>query len=124
MNRLILGLILLMSSHAWAAGGDVRCATDMARQLEPYSNGVVINDENGNELTGFDNGRFGEGLPTYLSLVMQTEKEKYYYTEFCDICADILVCDLETGKIRGLVSGHSASCGDLPKVPHTFSVCD
>jgi hypothetical protein len=58
-------------------------------------------------------GVWGQDLNA--SLVMRTATAKFYYTLPCDICADLLRCDLENGEIRSLFSGHSASCGDLPE---------
>jgi len=43
--------------------------------MAPYSTGVVITAADGSELRGFANGRYGEGLPTYLSLIMKQKKK-------------------------------------------------
>lgn len=56
--------------------------------------------------TGWE-GRLGP------SLVLLTKSAAYYYYESCDICADMVRCDLASGGLTAYATAHSLDCGDL-----------
>ncbi len=71
--------------------------------------------ETGTALTGFssttDYGVWGQDLSA--SLILENASGRVYHTRPCDICADLLKCDRNTGDVVSVYSGHSASCEDI-----------
>ena len=51
-----------------------------------------------------------------VSLMLLTETHAYYYSEDCDICASLDMCDLKTHKVYNVISAHSVSCSDLDSI--------
>ena len=65
---------------------------------------------------------YQEGGPYPLSLILETNTTKFFYTEDCDICGLIVSCSKgKVGKGGGelviLNSGHRMNCNDLPGMP-------
>jgi hypothetical protein len=72
--------------------------------------------ESGAPFLGFsstnDYGIWGQDLSA--SLILENASGRIYHTRPCDICADLLKCDRNTGDVLSVYSGHAASCGDIP----------
>jgi len=71
--------------------------------------------ETGAPFLGFssttDYGVWGQDLSA--SLILENASGRIYHTRPCDICADLLKCDRNTGDVVSVYSGHSASCEDI-----------
>jgi|GEM_PF-2085040 len=92
------------------AGGSV-CEAAMARSLDFRP--TVFRDLKDQPLRGFEKAYYTEQGPMQVALVLQTNKEAFYYYEDCDICAEIDKCDLKTGAVSRVVAAHSADCSDI-----------
>jgi hypothetical protein len=62
---------------------------------------------------GYDAARYGEGSTVVMSLVLLTDSAAYYYSEPCDICADVDMCDLKTHAAKNLLHAHMIDCRDM-----------
>lgn len=62
---------------------------------------------------GYDAARYGEGGATVMSLVLLTDTAAYYYSEPCDICADVDMCDLKTHAVKSVLHAHMIDCRDM-----------
>lgn len=75
---------------------------------------------------GYEIARYGEGSTVAASLVLLTDTAAYYYSEPCDICADVDKCDLKTRTISNALHAHSLDCRDmapLTKGSVAFDAC-
>ncbi len=88
------------------------CEAAMGSQFGSYLK-PVTRDRDGRPLLGFDGAGYSQSESVLVSLVLLTQDAAYYYSEACDICADVDVCDLKTGKVKGLIHAHSIGCADL-----------
>jgi hypothetical protein len=74
---------------------------------------TVVRDAAGKPYLGFTAAQYDESSTVVESLVLLTDDAAYYYSESCDICADIDRCDLKTHRVTSVVHAHSAGCVDL-----------
>jgi hypothetical protein len=100
-----------------ADGARVTCQAGIASLLGGAD--AVFADEAGATLHGFQAalGSGSTGEPLKVSFVASTGTDAYFYTETCDICAELIKCDLVTGEAAFFKSEHTLSCGDLPALP-------
>jgi hypothetical protein len=86
-------------AQADAAYQDIARCEDAMRKAQ----GVEIKDYKGRLYTGFQpNG-----------LVLLTTTDAYFYSEPCDICAELTRCSLKDGKLSTQIAAHSVSCADV-----------
>jgi len=82
----------------------------------PPSSGMhtVTRDAQGHPNMGYAPAYGGGHSSTLvMSLVLLTDEAAYYYSEDCDICADVDKCDLKTHAVKNVVHAHTADCSDM-----------
>ncbi|MBI5240880.1 MAG: hypothetical protein HY926_10445 [Elusimicrobia bacterium] len=92
------------------------CEAAMGGQFGQYLK-PVLRGRDGKPFMGYDEAGYGQSQTVAVSLVLLTQDAAYYYSEACDICADVDVCDFKTGKVKGLIHAHSIDCRDM--APYT-----
>jgi len=87
------------------------CETALNRP-DPY-NTSVFRDSRQKPYMGYAAARYAESSPVVMSLVLLTDTAAYYYSEPCDICADVDMCDLKTHAVKNVIHAHAIDCRDL-----------
>ena len=112
MKNLIVVLAFLSCISSFASDAQLqKCETALNAF---FGSTVVTRGPDQNFLRGFANARYSENSATAFSIILETATEAYFYAETSDISAEIDTCDKATSKIVTAVSGHRASCDDLP----------
>ncbi|MFA6002838.1 MAG: hypothetical protein WC881_02095 [Elusimicrobiota bacterium] len=100
-----------LRTHAALANIDLRaCEAAAAESLNFTPTRFQADD--GSPLIGFGAAGYAESSPMSVSLVLLTDAAVYYYYESCDICADLIMCDLKTRAVQSLISAHAIDCRD------------
>ena len=81
-------------------------------QPSSYSK-TIFRDGRQKPYMGYDVARYGEGSVVVMSLVLLTDTAAYYYSEPCDICADVDMCDLKTHAVKNVLHSHMIDCRDM-----------
>lgn len=121
---LMLAFTLVGAETTQAATQD--CALKIQELFKNDYRRVRLHDENGQGLKGFAGGRYEEGQTLAVSLVLETTDTQYFYTESCDICAELIACPTTQNQATFYKTEHSLSCADLPTVPRDqiyYSAC-
>jgi hypothetical protein len=116
LSLFIVGLCLFYSAASRASTRLDRDEANCATQLNQTQEVAAFDSGSGDVLRDFAAAAYIDGAQNRASIGLETSTDIYFYSESCDIGADLYKCSRRDSKIENILSAHQITCDDLPKL--------